>query len=118
MILQKFIICTFKNPDNSTYEGAAITEESYNSASFRANFELKIKKARLVGFDTEEYRELSGLTKEQVDQLKPKPVEVKTNAKVEAFKFPTIANLENNSTPKLPQVKEVKKRGRKPKTAA
>jgi len=114
MQLQKFIICTFKNPDGSTYEGSAITEESYNSESFRKNYELKIKKARLVAFDSEEYRKLSGLTKEQIDLLKPKPIELKKEVKVEAFKFPTIQNLENNSAPKLPPAKEVKKRGRKP----
>lgn len=119
MQLQKFIICTFKNPDGSTYEGAAITEEAYNSESFRRNFELKIKKARLVSFDSPDYLKLSGLTREEVDSLRPKPQVIVPKTIEKPFEFPSLDKLdkEDISKPKLPQAKEVKKRGRKPKTA-
>ena len=117
MGLQKFIVCTLKNPDGSTYEGAAITEEAYNSEAFRKNFELKIKKARMVSFDSEEYLKLTGLTREQVDMLKPKPVPTIVKKVEKPFDFTKIEDTSKVESPVATKRTYTKRTG-KTKTAA
>ena len=107
-MLQKFIVCTLKYPQGTpwagqTYEGSPITEQVYNDINFQKNFQLLIKKARVVSYDSDEYLRITGLTREQVDALKPKPVApVKVKEPEKPFVFPKLEELENTSKVEKP----------------